>query len=435
VVAIASGQPALQLQGKRAGRVRYRLRPGVSSGGAGESAWPPQPPAAAARADELAALPISTRAVAAAEFVRRRVAYDTSAETVAKHRDARRRSIGLFARAAAIGAGDCDVQNSLVAAMLAEAGVRSRLAVGWVGFGGRARTGLHAWTEYRDEGGSWQVIDASVGAADGPSAADAIPVPEEPPDRQRTGFLAWVALALSALLALAAVAILCGRRSWRRSFRAGGEDDVVGLLRGAAIRPHAFEEIHSLVTRRLLRLLGGRPISLARARQAARRGHLACGSRRSRLARRAARGGGLVLDLDRAESAAVADVLTAIDLDRWQALLEGSVRNELTVRVEEVLRACREPGRLVLADNPGYELEILDGHGLGLGKGDRWAVADVNGALWISAGRLAARRPDRAVLLLVDAVLHRTGAPPSVRRRCLSGPALESLREASREAL
>ena len=123
-------------------------------------------------------------------------------------------------------------------------------------------------------------------------------------------------------LMLIAFVFVVGRHRWRRSFQGGDADDIVGLLRGAAVRPQSYEGIQAVFSRRLLRQVSGRPISLARVRELARKGRLACGRRRTELARRAVRGGGVVLDLDQAESGAVAEVLSAVNLDRWQELLD-----------------------------------------------------------------------------------------------------------------
>ena len=141
VLAVATGQPALRLETPRVGRLRYRSGLGGSGKSAAPGAWPALPPDVAEFARELEVLPVSFRAFEATEFVRQRVSYDTSTETAARHAEARRQSIGLFERAITIGAGDCDVQNSLIVAILEASGVRSRLAVGWIGTGGQVRTG------------------------------------------------------------------------------------------------------------------------------------------------------------------------------------------------------------------------------------------------------------------------------------------------------
>ena len=431
VVAVATGQPAVRFDRHRSGRLRYRSGRGVADGAEETGAWPTLPPEVAEFARGIAALPTSTRAAAAAEFIGRHVVYDTSAETVAEHRRAQQRSVGLFARAMAVGAGDCDVQNSLVAAMLDSSGVPSRLAVGWVGVDGRAQAGLHAWAEYRGVDGRWRAVDASVIGDGSGSDIAAIPRAGVAAADPRNWKLIWVSVAMVAALGVALLAIVFGGGIWRRSLLAGDADAIVDLLRGAAVRPRAFEEIHSLSSRRLLRLLGGRSISLSKARQWAKKGFLACGSRRSELSRRAANGGGKVLDLDQPEGAAVAEVLAAVNLDRWQKVLDRVAGNELTELVEVRLAAAGEPCRVVIAENAGLQLTVLDGVGYGLGSGEVWVVLDEGGLLWQSILRIGRRRPAEAALVLMDAVVRRIGAPPAVRQRCLSTLATDVLFEAA----
>lgn len=427
VVAFASGQPAVVLDTPLVGRLRYRSGPGTSGGSATRGSWPALPSDVAQFAREHEGLTASTRALEVAEFVRQRVVYDTSAETAARHLQAKQQSIGLFARAVAIGAGDCDVQNSLVVAMLNDSGVPARLAVGWIGADGRARTGLHAWAEYLDAEGRWSAVDASTSRVAERSAVRTIPPVGDESNRPPNRMPVWIPAIVAATLALAVLTVFVGRRRWRRRFQPGDAGDIVGLVRGAAVRPRSFEEIHALFARRLLRQVSGRRISLARVREMAGKGRLACGRSHSELARQAARGGGVVLDLEQPESAAVADVLAAVKLDRWQELLDRAAGDEVTAQVENRLAAAGESCRILVADNPGCGMTILDGTALGLGR--RWVVLDRGGRLWQSVRRLADRRPARAALLLADAVVEQTRVPPSVRHRCLSAIALDAIIE------
>lgn len=434
LVAIATGQPAVRLDRARSGTLRYRSGPGNPEGEAGRGAWPRLPQEFADFSLALEGLSPSVRALEAADFVAQRIVYDASPETAARHRRAREEGIGLFDRAMTINAGDCDVQNAVVAALLDYSGVPSRMAVGWVGEDGQARSGLHAWAEYRGTDGMWRAVDASAGGAVTRAVAREGATGEG--DSERRPFRLPVSLPLTvfATLVLAAVVVLLGGSRWRRSVRAGRAEDIVGLVRGAAIRPHAFEGIHPLFSRPLLALVSGRPISLSRASNLAGRGRLACGSRRSKLSRQAARGGGVVLDLESAESAAVAAAFAAVDLDEWQDLLERSRRDDLTAGVESRLEAAGEPCRIVIADRVGIDMTVLEGTVFGLGSKARWVVVDAGSQLWKSIRHWAEHRPARAALLLADVVVHQTGAPLVVRQRCLSELALGALREAT-EAL
>jgi len=136
-----------------------------------------------------------------------------------------------------------------------------------------------------------------------------------------------------------------------------------------------------------------------------------------------------VLDLDHAESAAVAEALAAINLDQWQELLDRAAGNGLTAHVEDRLAAAGEACKILVADNPGVETTILDGTAIGLGI--CWVVLDEGGRLRQSVHCWADRWPARAALLLADAVVNQTGVPPAVRHRCLAGLAMEALLEAA----
>ena len=430
VYTVATGQPALWLDASRVGRLRYRSGPGRSGKSSGMGIWPALPPDVAEFAHGLEDLPISTHAFEAAEFVRQLVTYNTSLETAARHARAREQSIGLFQRAVAIGAGDCDVQNSLVVAILEESGIPSRLAVGWIGTGGQAQTGLHAWAEYQDHEGRWRAVDASsLRAAEGSSVTTRPPVVPGS-DRAKIRTPAWVLpIVLTITLVVIALGFVFGRRRWWRGFQGGDADDIVGLLRGAAIRPRSFKGIHALFSRRLLMQVSGRPTSLARVHEMARKGRLACGTSRTELARRAARGGCVVLDIDQPESGAVAEVMAAVNLDQWQELLDRATGDELTAHVESRLAAAGEHCRLLVAGDLGVERTILDGTAFGVGF--YWVVLDEGGRLWQSIHSRAGRWPARAALLLAEAVIHRSGAPRAVRHRCLSKLALEAMLEAN----
>jgi len=225
------------------------------------------------------------------------------------------------------------------------------------------------------------------------------------------------------------LAVLLGRRPWRRRLHVGSETDVPDLLRGAATRPAAFAGIRPLFTRRVVPLLGRPPISLAKAHSESLHGRLCRGSRRARLAAEASTGGGVVIDSDLSVGRAVAESLGAVDLDRWQELLDRSRSDDLTARVEGALGSGRQPCRLRVADGIGQEMMVLDGGLLGLGANGCWAVVDTEGELWREARRLAHRQPARAALWLADSVVHRIGVPHEARGRCLVGLAEAALVE------
>jgi transglutaminase-like putative cysteine protease len=433
LVATGTGhQPALVLDGPRSGRLRYRSALAKAVGSAAKGTWPALPQMVADFASSLGGLSLAARAKGASDYVARHVAYDISRETMARHRRARDRSVGLFDRALTIGAGDCDVQNALVAAILDDSGVPSRLAVGWVGEGGRTRSGLHAWAEYLGADGRWRAVDASVVERPMKPVSSMSAEQGNPLQGSSSGLEEWVPAAVIFCAVLVGLLVaMIARLRWRRDFRAGDADDVAELVRGAAVRPRAFANIHSLFSRGLLRCLSGRPISLARARKLAGSGRLACGSRSGALACDAARRGGVVLDLDSTISAAAAEALAAVNLDRWSDLIDRAEANTLTIHVEERLRTAGEPCRIGVADGVGPEMVILEGSAFGLGSHARWFFVDSNCGMWRSLLRLTERQPARAALLFADIVLHRSGAASVVRQRCLSLLASEALLEAA----
>ncbi|MEJ2190549.1 MAG: transglutaminase-like domain-containing protein, partial [Acidobacteriota bacterium] len=408
------GEPVLRLEAPWSGRVLYRSAPGAVDGAVREGHWPALPPEAVGLALALDNLPIEGRVQEALDFVRGRVVYDRSPAVIERYRAEGEKGVGLFSRALAVGAGDCDVQNALLAAVLSRAGVSTRLAIGWIGVGGAVLPGLHAWTEYRDEEGRWRVIDAS---ANGPvmvekhdASGDITSVGEA---AQEAVFLSpqWRLAAYAALFLLTVVvgAVLLGRRAWQRSFQSGGESDMAELLRGAALRPQTFARVRPLFQRKVVPLLSGRAVSLEGARAERHRGRLALGSHGSLLAVRASRKGRAVLDRDRDEGRAVGEALGAVDLDWWQNLLDAARTDPLAACVEKAFQGCGEPVRVRVAADVGEAMAVLDGSPLGLGRRSRWVVVDEGSELWRALKAHADKSPNLAALILADAVAPRLG--------------------------
>ena len=119
------------------------------------------PPDLARLALRIRELPIDERVALSTAAVRRAVRYDHSAPVAQLHAEAAGRGEGFLARTLEIGAGDCDVQNALLTALLQAAGVRAKMAVGFIGSDGRTMPWLHAWVEYLGEDALWRVADAS----------------------------------------------------------------------------------------------------------------------------------------------------------------------------------------------------------------------------------------------------------------------------------
>ena len=428
VVATASGQPAIRLEEAQAGRLLYQSSPGPGSAPIVGGDWPDLPAELEALAADLDKLDRADRVPVAADYVRRRVRYDRSLATSTRLLKARRGGLDLFSRTLAVGAGDCDVQNALLAGVLDHAGVPSRLALGWVGSDGQVLAGLHAWVEFLGADGRWTVVDASVdlernsvpvGGATGKVVGSVASIADG----------RWMLIAGGALLVVGTAAVVLFRRPWRRSLRPGDGSDLSDLLRGAAARPEAFARIRPLFSRRVVPLLKRPPVSLAQARDGLARGRLGSGSSNSRLAVEAAAAGGLVIDGNSCEGRAVAEALGAVDLDRWQEILERSRIEPLTARVEEALDAAGEPCRLRVASKVGQHIAVLDGHAFGLGRRSCRVVVDEESELWRVVCGLGRRRPARAALLLADSVVHLIGVPPQSRPRCLGALAEAALEE------
>ena len=132
--ASADGRPLLELDGPAAGLLRYTTAPDADP----PRAPPPSraftlPPDLDRQVQQLRVLPAGRRVAALRDLVRQRVRYDHTDATVRRHREALARGDGFIARTLAAGAGDCDVQNGLLTALLQAADVRARLALGYLG--------------------------------------------------------------------------------------------------------------------------------------------------------------------------------------------------------------------------------------------------------------------------------------------------------------
>jgi transglutaminase-like putative cysteine protease len=424
VIAGADGRPLLQLPPNWSGRLRYRTAPSAAADRVLAEAWPDLPPRAAETAASITGMTAAAATASVTSWVAREVRYDASDRIVAAHAEAGRQGLSFFERALRVGAGDCDVQNALAAAILAKAGVPARLAVGWVGIDGRAASGLHAWVEYLGEDGSWRVADAS---ARGPRAGASDPPPVAAPNGSEKGS-DWLPLAaLVGVLVAAATAAVHARYRWQRHHHSGSRDSAVGLLRGAAVRPEAFAGVDALFRRPVVPRVGGRPVSLERVRLAARKGKLAVGRPESRLAADASAAGRLVLDGSEDAGAAVGDVLGATDLDAWGVLLAGSRSDPVLDAVEHSARQAGESCTLRIG-TIGPDTAVLDLARNGVGT--RWVVLNEAGSTWLATCSLCPERAGLAALVVGETVVDVLGLSPCVRSRILSRLARRALAEA-----
>lgn len=445
--AAPDGGPLLVIEGILSGSVRYRTGPGFESQPIVEGSWPILPKTADDFALHLRPLETDEAARVARDWVRRQVVYDTSERTVDRHRAAAREEPSFAQRSLMVGAGDCDVQNALVAAILARAGVPVRMAVGFVGAHGRAMPGLHAWVEYRGEGGGWRAVDASRGAPTSPlpprPSVDAGAPPgvaeEEMSIRTRALPRSWTGISgrtlggVAVAFALAAVgSVWVVRRRWAvHIVQPEGAPDLAGLLQGALARPEAYREMPSLFARRVVPVLDESAISLDRARSLSQRGRLAVSFCSSKLALRAAKTGLPVIDGSRPEGETVAATLGAIDLDRWDGIVRRSEAHRVTEDLERAAAGVGEIWKVVIGSGLADEVVVLDGR---LAGHHPVVVVDRGSALWDRVCRLTANHPARALLLLADQVIERLEASPSRKRRLLVKLATETVMERAQES-
>lgn len=307
------------------GRLTWRLGRGPDPAPAGVGSWPELPEAWRRRAAGWRGRPAAEIAAAATALVRSQVRYDRGPETAQRFAAGAAAGLPLVPRALAVGAGDCDVQSTLLAALVEAAGRPARLAVGWAGAGGRLAPGLHAWVEVRDADGSWLAADASVaGAAPGDAPVPGMAVvPVAVPVATPGIGVAPVAVAVG--LVLLGVAVLAGAmlrrmRAVRTAFIAGDGPDLDGLVLGLVSRPEQWRD--GAASLPVLETVGGGRLSAAAARRLAAQGRLCVATApRSELAP-AAR----TLDGSRRRCRSVAEALGAVDLDRWVRMLERTRR-------------------------------------------------------------------------------------------------------------
>jgi hypothetical protein len=428
-----TGEGYVVLDRRVRGVLRYRTAPAADPAPATARPAVALPGPLAAEAARLRTGSPGERTSDATGWVRAHVGYSTAAETAERHAAAARAGQALLARALAIGAGDCDVQNAVLTTLLQAAGVRARLAVGFLGQDGHALAPLHAWVEVEDTKGFWRVADASV-APPGTGAGDEVPEAQRVvvaggegralPSTSWTGVPSWLGPALGALGILGGAGLLLTRP--RRKVRLAHDQELAPLLLGALERPEAFRHVPALFARRLVPTLSGRPASLDEAGSLARTRRLFRSASGSGLARRAAEGGAAVLDAARAEGRVVADALGAIDLDEWDAFLARCRRPPILAAVDARLRRLGETWEVRAVGGLGAPavLDLPCGRHVG-----RVVVVDLDAPWLVAAGRLLRERRREAVFAAVERLVDAASVPAPARRFILRTLAREALRE------
>lgn len=453
----AHGEAVLTLSGGSKGVLRYRT---VAAAATERGRAEPSgllSPELAREAAGLRGRPLAERVQALTRRTRALVRYSIDPEVALEHRRARDKS--FIARAVEIGRGDCDVQNGLLAALLQEAGVPARLAIGFVGQEGRVRPWLHAWAEYLDEDGSWAVADASVEFVRGPSdmaegsggdpdelvgepRGPALPDPPvAAPPRASAPGEPWTRRALSYLLAASTAALglsllLLLRGRTRRELVLDASGDLSRLLQGALQQPEVFQAVPAVFERPLVPTAGKRALSLMQAKALAGRGQLFRTRQRSALALDALAGGAVVLD-DSVEARAVADALGAIDLDLWDMLLASATETELLGAASARLCESGEPWRILTSPALGSEeIRSIDLAPLHLRRsplrGRRVVLVGEKNPWLLDAAGAFAGRPDAAVFAALDYVIDRLDLGAERAAFLLESSARAAVHEAAR---
>lgn len=426
---------------------------------------------------------VEDRVEALLEEVQARVKYDRSPKISELHTAAL--DTGFVQRTLAIGAGDCDVQNGLLVALLHAANVEARLAVGFIGSDGTTFPWLHAWVEYRDASGAWRIADASDGspaaapptlpaptpAEPAPSAPapTATPTPSEPAPTHPAETVApapssapapqppaaeptapadedtllatvarldarypWVVRGVPVLLFLLAGWSIVGART-SRAVKLDDTPDLSRLLRGVLQQPGAFAQMSALFTRAIVPCVGGKAISINRARELAASARLYSTASRPPLARRALEAKAVVLDATTPEGRTVADSLGAIDLDRWAGWLDRATQSPLTQAINRTLAQRGEDWSVSLATGMPSAVTVLDLGKLGAKipqcKGARIVLVDPTSPGIAHAVEAGQRAPHVGALMLLDRLADRLDLERPRRAALLSRAAKDALSE------
>ncbi len=480
-----AGQPVLWLDRRVEGKLRYRSGPGPALDEAAQADVEVLTGNLRREARKLRSRPVAERVDAAIDLVRGRVDYSTKREVAERHDTAKRAGKPFVDRALEIGAGDCDVQNGLLVAVLREAKLEARLAVGWVGDRGGVSPWLHAWVEWRAGEGPWQIADATgreldagqsvaglppspaevavgtptpllpgeqaptpSGASPSPGVVSSEPASSSParePAREPTQvdamlawaaqqrWLPWAALGLGLVGLTLLGSSLIGRTA--RKVQLDESGDLSSLLQGALAQPGAFRHLPALFHRRLIPVRGGSVISLLHARTLASRGNLYVGAEQTELSRTAARRGITMLDADSPEGRTVAAALAATDLDRWGHRMARGQDSPLLQALAQHLHGHGERWRLLAVKGLGPDpVATLDLRPLGARSrlGDRLVLIDLADPFLIETEQLRATRPHTAAFTLLDHLLDHLDLGAKRRAALLAPLAARALQEAGR---
>lgn len=330
------GERSVQIPGNGLGVLSYRSCPqpaeqGLAPAAVARLVWlPPElawPEELERSLIEARSLRVGEKVARASALVRALIRFDASEPTIRSYRQ-NASSPQWLARVLAIGKGDCDVINGVHVLCLRKMGLPARLAIGLVGDQGRIQPGLHAWSEYFDNG--WQVADAS----DGPTAAaPPVPAPQSgsPVENNRTvpsaapSGLGRVLMPALWVILLTAAWILLKKSKARRSLKVAQSmpatrELLLPVIQQALLQPELWGRNSPLWNHHFLPTLNGKPMTIRRALALQRRLMLRLATGRNPLAEALSRGRLPVLDLSQECFSALRPLLSAaIDLDLlWQ---------------------------------------------------------------------------------------------------------------------
>lgn len=440
---------------------------------------------------QLRKQPVNERIASLLHFVKTRVAYRTDDEIAALYNQARNDGLSFVERTLHIGAGDCDVQNGLLAILLQSAHVPTRLAIGYVGDQGQPNPRLHAWVEVREDGTSWTKVDASTAPqpyVDIDPTEEASQPPSHPLDPvthpalvsqpaltpqmdtsetentstpssenvnsyqqpsiasesfEQSGSLSFSPRAWFLLLTTFAVGFTCFiavvllRRRTKRSFALQQSEDLSQLLQSALQKPEIFQAMPILFKRPLVPLANSSAISLDRARSLASSAHLFRTRKKSRLARDAIAGGAFVLDESNAEARIVAETLGAIDLDDWEQILSDGTTHPLLEAVQQRFIKLARNVLIRLSSQRFSTLKHLDCRPLKLSdpryRNKQIFLLSVHHPMWVRAFEHKKDRPYFAIFSLMDFILPYLDISPHRRAGLLAKSAEQAIREAGNE--
>ena len=414
------GEPLIALDSHTRGLLRYRTSPGFERGGAG-AGFRDVAASLVAASRALLAGPPGDRVHRATQWVAESIRYSSNASTPG--------GPGPYAaRALAAGEGDCDVQNAVLAELLMSAGYEVRLAIGFVGVDGVATDRLHAWVEYRDGSGPWEIADASLAAS---LALAATPLSMTATSRTPALPAALVVAGAAGLLAMGLVALRRGHVT--RTLRTDSSRKAAELVRSALQHPDAFAGAPAVFRRRLLPTLDARPMTIGEAWNRAYRQRLFSAAPESEIGRSAARAGVCVLDTSYSESAAAADLLGAVGLTAWDDLVRASHETAVLARANAAFTAAGEPWTVRQAPDPALPAVLELPTRVAIIPGRRLShllIVETGRPELAGASEMLASHPWRATLAALTYLVEVLELPADRRAALLSPVARRAIEEA-----